>query len=62
MAERQGDLTPEERVSQARTERDEAAAEGRSVDSIVRKLHRHLEENHFAERFYQQLAATRRHA
>jgi len=62
MADRQDDLTPAERVRRARTERAEVAAEGQEVDTIVDKLRRHLAENNFAERLYEQLTASRRHA
>lgn len=54
--------TPEERVTRAQKQKREAADERPAVDSLVAKLKRHLEENHFAERLYQQMSASRRHA
>jgi hypothetical protein len=60
MAERQDDLTPEQRLRRAQAQKRDAAAHRPAVDSLFRRLRKHLDENHFAERFYAQLDATRR--
>jgi hypothetical protein len=62
MVDRQDDPTPEERVRRARQERDDTAASRDEVDSLVDRLKKHLAENHFADRLYEQLRASRRHA
>lgn len=62
MADRQDDLTPAERVRRAKTERAKSTAEGQKVDSVVERLRKHLEENHFVDRLYEQLISSRRHA
>jgi len=62
MVERQEDLSPEERVQRARKQREDAAAARGAVDRIVDQLRKHLAENHFADRLYEQLRSTRRHA
>lgn len=62
MADRQDDITPEERVRQARKQRTDAEAERGGVDRLVERLKRHLAENSFADRLYEQLLASRRHA
>jgi hypothetical protein len=62
MDERRDDLTPEERVRRARKQRAQAAAEHGLVDKLVSRLQEHLSENNFAQRLYDELDATRRHA
>jgi len=62
MVERRDDSTPEERVRRARRQRAQAAEERGSVDRLVDRLQEHLAENNFAQRLYEQLDATRRHA
>ncbi|MGW3992345.1 DUF7620 family protein [Amycolatopsis sp. NPDC004772] len=56
------ELTPEARVRHAKLQRDEVAEGRPRVDALVAKLKRHLDENHFVERLYEQLTATRRNA
>ena len=60
--EYQDGATPEERVRRAHAQKKEARERRPEVDRIVARLTRHLEENHFAERFIQQLNSSRRHA
>jgi hypothetical protein len=62
MAERQDDITPEERVRRAKTQGEDAASCRSEVDSLVARLRRHLAENHFADRLYEQLNTSRRRA
>lgn len=62
MTERQEDLTPEERVRRARKQGEDAASRRSEVDSLVAKLRRHLVENNFADRLYEQLDSSRRRA
>lgn len=62
MADRQDDLTPEQRVRRAQAQKREAADHRPEVDSLVARLKRHLDENHFAERLYQQMHSSRREA
>jgi hypothetical protein len=60
--ERQDDVTPEERVRRAHAQKNAAKADGVEVDRVVSRLRRHLEENQFVDRLYQQLMNSRREA
>lgn len=62
MADRQDDLTPEQRVRRAEAQQQDAAARRPEVERLFNRLRRHLEENHFADRLYQQMSASRRQA
>ena len=60
--ERQDDATPEERVRRAHAQKKDARDGRPEVDRVVARLKRHLDENHFVERLYQQLNTSRREA
>jgi hypothetical protein len=54
------DLTPEQRIDRAEEQKREAASRRSEVDRLFNRLSRHLADNHFAERLYAQLDASRR--
>jgi hypothetical protein len=60
MAGRQDDITPDERLRRAEEEKRDAAAHWSTVDSLFGRLKRHLDENHFVDRIYEQIDASRR--
>jgi hypothetical protein len=54
------DITPDERLRRAEEEKRDAAAHRPAVDSLFGRLRQHLEENHFVDRLYEQIDASRR--
>ena len=60
MAGQKDDITPDERLRRAEAEKRDAVAHRSVVDSLFGRLKRHLEDNHFVDRIYEQIDASRR--
>lgn len=60
MAGRQDDFTPEDRLRRVEAQQQDVEAHRSVVDGLFARLKRHLEENHFADRLYDQIDASRR--
>ena len=61
MSDRQDGVTPEERLQVAHAQKKAAAAHRPVVERVVKRLAKHLEDNHFVDRLYEQLDSSRRH-